>query len=96
MHGGIGFGWNVPQPAQFSMSTKLETVRAGIDSLLEEVRKIMDTAPPTEGEVNKAKTSLLNSFVFSVDSPEKVLEKLLTHAYFGYPSRLAGHIQSGH
>ena len=86
VHGGIGFGWDVPNPALLSMSTKLETLHVGIDSLLEEVRKIMDTAPPTAEEINKAKTSLLNSFVFSVDSPDKVLEKLLTHAYFGYPS----------
>ncbi len=86
VHGGIGFGWDVPKPALFSMSTKLDTTQAGIDSLLEEVRKIMDTAPPTEEEVNRAKASLLNSFVFSVNSPGKVLEQLLTHAYFGYPS----------
>ena len=86
VHGGIGFGWDVPTPAQFSMSTKLETTQAGVESLLEEVRKIMDTDPPTEEEVNRAKASLLNSFVFSVDSPGKVLEQLLTHAYFDYPS----------
>ncbi len=86
VHGGIGFGWDVPETASLSMSTKLETTHDGIESLLEEVRKIMDTDPPTEEEVNKAKASLLNSFVFSVDSPGKVLEQLLTHAYFGYPS----------
>ncbi len=86
VHGGIGFGWDVPPPTHFSMSTKLDTVRAGLDSLLEEVRKVMDAAPPTEEEVDNAKTSLLNSFVFSVDAPGKVLEQLLTHAYFGYPS----------
>ena len=86
VHGGIGFGWDVPKSAHFSMSTKLETTQTGIESLLEEVRKIMDTDPPTEEEVNQAKASLLNSFVFSVDAPGKVLEKLLTHAYFDYPS----------
>jgi len=86
VHGGIGFGWEVPEVAHFSMSTKLETTQAGIDALLKEVRKIMETDPPTEEEVNRAKASLLNSFVFSVDSPDKVLDQLLTHTYFGYPS----------
>ena len=67
------------------MSTKTATTQAGIDALLEEARKIMDTAPPTDEEVSKAKASLLNSFVFSVDSPGKVLDKFLTYEYFGYP-----------
>jgi len=84
--GGIGFGWDYPATANFSMSTKTDTTQAGIDALLEEARKIMDTEPPTEEEIHKAKASLLNSFVFSVDSPGKILEKFLTYEYFGYPS----------
>lgn len=84
--GGIGFGWDYPATASFSMSTKTDTTQAGIDALLEEARKIMETAPPTEEEVHKAKASLLNSFVFSVDSPGKLLGKFLTYEYFGYPS----------
>ncbi len=84
--GGIGFGWDYPATASFSMSTKTETAQAGIDALLEEARKIMETEPPTEEEVRKAKTSLLNSFVFSVDSPGKLLGKFLTYEYFDYPS----------
>ncbi len=86
VHGGIGFGWDYPATTNFSMSTKLETAQAGLESLLDEVRKIMETAPPTEQEINAAKASILNSFVFSVDSPRKVLGKILTHAYFGYPA----------
>ena len=85
VHGGVGFGWDYPATTNFSMSTKTATTQAGIDALLEEARKIMDTAPPTDEEVSKAKASLLNSFVFSVDSPGKVLDKFLTYEYFGYP-----------
>ena len=86
VNGGIGFGWDYPATANFSMSTKTDTTQAGIDALLEEARKIMETEPPTEQEVRKAKASLLNSFVFSVDSPGKLLGKFLTYEYFGYPS----------
>jgi len=86
VHGGIGFGWDYPATASFSMSTKTDTTQAGIDALLEEARKIMNAEPPTEEEVRKAKASLLNSFVFSVDSPGKILGKFLTYEYFGYPS----------
>lgn len=86
VNGGIGFGWDYPATASFSMSTKTNTTQDGIDALLEEARKIMETEPPTEEEVHKAKASLLNSFVFSVDSPGKILGKFLTYEYFGYPS----------
>ena len=68
------------------MSTKTETTQAGIDALIEEAHKIMKTEPPTDEEVQKAKDGLLNSFVFSVDSPGKVLRKFLTYEYYGYPS----------
>ena len=84
--GGVGFGWDYPATTAFSMSTKTDTTQAGIDALLDETRKIMETEPPTEEEIRKAKASLLNSFVFSVDSPGKVLAKFLTYEYFGYPS----------
>ena len=86
VHGGVGFGWDYPATASFSMSTKTETTQAGIDALTEEAHKIMKTEPPTDKEVQNAKASLLNSFVFSVDSPGKVLGKLLTYEYYGYPS----------
>jgi len=85
VHGGVGFGWDYPAPARFSMSTKTETTQAGIDALIEEAQKIIKTEPPTDAEVQKAKASLLNSFVFSVDSPSKVLGKYLTYEYYGYP-----------
>ena len=67
------------------MSTKTDTTQAGIDALIEEVHKIIKTEPPTDEEVQKAKASLLNSFVFSVDSPGKVLGKFLTYEYYNYP-----------
>ena len=95
VNGGVGFGWDYPETANFSMSTKTETTQAGIDALLEEVHKIMKTEPPTDQEVQSAKDSLLNSFVFSVDSPGKVLGKLLTYEYYGYPSDWLIRFQKG-
>ena len=95
VHGGIGFGWDYPATTSFSMSTKTETTQAGIDALIEEVQKIMTTAPPTDEEVESAKASLLNSFVFSVDSPSKVLEKFLTYEYYNYPSDWLIRFQQG-
>jgi zinc protease len=85
VHGGVGLQWDYPGMAILSMSTKTETTGKGIDSLIAEARNMV-ADPPTDEEVAKAKTGILNSFVFSVDSPAKVLGKYLTYEYYGYPS----------
>jgi len=85
VHGGVGLQWDYPGTAILSMSTKTETTGKGIDALIAESRKMV-SEPPSEDEVAKAKASILNSFVFSVDSPSKVLGKYLTYEYYGYPS----------
>ncbi len=85
VHGGVGLQWDYPGTAILSMSTKTETTGKGIDALLAESRKMV-SEPPSEREVAKAKSSILNSFVFSVDSRSKVLGKYLTYEYYGYPS----------
>ena len=85
VQGGVGLQWDYPGMAILSMSTKTETTGKGIDALLAEARNMV-ADPPTDEEVAKAKASILNSFVFSVDSPTKVLGKYLTYEYYGYPS----------
>ena len=85
VNGGIGFQWDYPGMAILSMSTKIQTTEEGIDALIAESRNMV-LNPPTEDEVANAKASILNSFVFSVDSPSKVLGKYLTYEYYGYPS----------
>jgi zinc protease len=84
VHGGIGFGWDIPQTASMSMSTKTQTTGPGIEALIAEAHNMV-TDPPTQEEVDKAKASIVNSFVFSVDSPGKVLGKYITYEYYGYP-----------
>ncbi len=85
VHGGVGLQWDHPGMAILSMSTKTQTTGKGIDALIAESRKMVSD-PPTNEEVANAKESILNSFVFSVDSPSKVLGKYLTYEYYGYPS----------
>ena len=85
VHGGVGFQWDYPGTASLMMSTKTQTTGAGIEALISEARKMV-SEPPTDVEVANAKASILNSFVFSVDSPGKVLGKYLTYEYYGYPS----------
>lgn len=85
VHGGVGLDWDYPGMAILSMSTKTETTGKGIDALIAESRNMV-LDPPSNEEVQKAKDSILNSFVFSVDSSSKVLGKYLTYEYYGYPS----------
>jgi zinc protease len=85
VHGGVGLQWDYPGMAILSMSTKTQTTGKGIDALISESRKMV-SSPPTEEEVVNAKAGILNSFVFSVDSPSKILGKYLTYEYYGYPS----------
>ena len=85
VHGGVGLQWDHPGMAILSMSTKTQTTGKGIDALIAESKKMVSD-PPAEDEVANAKSSILNSFVFSVDSPSKVLGKYLTYEYYRYPS----------
>ncbi|GJL55224.1 MAG: hypothetical protein NPIRA02_23560 [Nitrospirales bacterium] len=85
VHGGVGFQWDYPGLASLMMSTKTETTGAGIDALIAESQKMV-TDPPTDAEVEKAKAAMLNSYIFSVDSPAKILGKYVTHEYYGYPA----------
>ncbi|HMB52327.1 MAG TPA: hypothetical protein VKU40_03355, partial [Thermoanaerobaculia bacterium] len=69
---------------QIFTTTKTETTGAAIDALLEEANGLTDR-PPTDEEVVKAKTSILNSFVFQQDSTREILNQQLTYEYYGYP-----------
>ena len=85
VQGGVGLQWDYPGMAILSMSTKIQTTGEGIEALISESRNMVSN-PPTEEELANAKSSILNSFVFSLDSPSKILGKYLTYQYYGYPS----------
>ncbi len=82
--GRVGSGWDHPGIFSMSMSTKTETTMAGIEALLEEARN-MTSEPPTDEEVEKARASILNSFVFRADSTGEILNQQMTYAYYGFP-----------
>ena len=82
--GRVGSAWDHPGILSMSMSTKTETTVAGIEALLEEARN-MTSEPPTDEEVEKARSSILNSFVFRADSTREILNQQMTYAYYGYP-----------
>lgn len=64
--------------------TKSETTVPFVKSLLSEIERVR-TTPITEKELNYAKDSILNSFVFNFENPNQTLSRLMRYEYFGYP-----------
>ena len=61
---------------------------------LAEVNK-MRTSEVTDQELDTAKQSVLNSFVFFFDSPSKTLSRVVTYDYYGYPKDFIFQYQKG-
>ena len=81
--GGVGSNWDYPGTFNMWITTKTETTGEGIDALLEEAQNL-GAKPPSEEEVQKAKKSILNSFIFNVDSRAKVLSQQIIFEYYGF------------
>jgi zinc protease len=64
--------------------TKSETTVPFVRSLLAEIERVR-TTPISEQELNYAKDSILNSFVFNFEDPNQTLSRLMRYEYFGYP-----------
>lgn len=64
--------------------TKSESSLEALDLMLE-IDKGLIEAPPTAGEMEVARQSDANSFVFFFDTPEKILTQKMTLDAFGYP-----------
>lgn len=56
-----------------------------IQGIFQEIEKLQNE-PVTEKELNDAKDSILNSFVFKFQEPSQTLSRLLKYDYFGYPA----------
>jgi len=64
--------------------TKSQTTVKAIRAMLAEVKRITESEV-TDEELQLAKESYLNSYVFNFDTKEKVIRRILTYAYYGYP-----------
>jgi len=82
--GGIGTAFDHPGIERLSMGTKSESTVEAVQGLFGEVDKLK-TNPLTEQEVRRAKDSILNSFVFNLDSAEKILRERMAYEFYGYP-----------
>lgn len=83
--GGVGTAFDHPGIVQIAMGTKSGSTVEAIHALYEEIDNLK-VHPLTEGEIKDAKDSILNSFVFNFDSPDKVLRERMAYEFYGYPA----------
>jgi zinc protease len=83
--GGVGASWDYPGLFRVQMATKSTTTLEGIDALKAEVTRLV-SAPVTETEMSLAKESILNAFVFTMDTREKALNQQALLEFYGFPS----------
>lgn len=83
--GGVGSAWDHPGIFQVQMATKNETTSRSIDTVIEELAKLRQ-GPITQEEIDQARNTILNSFIFQVDSKDEVLAQRMGFEFYGYPS----------
>ncbi|MGE5570433.1 MAG: M16 family metallopeptidase [Rhodospirillales bacterium] len=77
-------GWDRPGYFVASGATKSETTVKIINSIKAEIRKLAENV--TDDELARAKDAILKGFAFEFDSTGKIVRRLMTYEYFGYPS----------
>jgi zinc protease len=83
---GANWGANYDHPGLFSIysSTPSQNTVKVIEASRQEVERIR-TDLVSEQELEEARETVLNSFVFYFDTPGKTLNRLATYRYFNYP-----------
>ena len=92
--GGIGSAYDHPGMVQIAMGTKSGSTVEAIRALYEQIDDLTPH-PLTEVEIKQAKDSILNSFVFNFDSPEKVLRERMAYEFYGYPADFLEKFRAG-
>ncbi|HKS22529.1 MAG TPA: insulinase family protein [Thermoanaerobaculia bacterium] len=83
--GGISAPYDHPGVFRTAMGTKANTTIESVDALRGEINKLVEK-PITAQEVADAKEAILNAFVFTFDSKQKLLNQQMLLEFYGYPS----------
>ncbi len=92
--GGIGSSFDHVGIARIEMGTKSATTIEAIQGIYGQIDELK-TNPISDQEIKRAKDSLLNSFVFNFDSPEKVLRERMAYEFYGYPADFLERFRAG-
>jgi zinc protease len=82
--GGIGTAFDHLGMVRLAMGTKSATTLESIQALDEQIDDV-SKHPITDTEIKLAKDAILNSFIFNLDSPEKILRERMAYEFYGYP-----------
>jgi zinc protease len=82
--GGIGSAFDHAGLTRIAMSTKSESTVESIQALDKEIADLKQN-PISDNEIRRAKDTILNSFIFNFDTPEKVLRERMAYEFYGYP-----------
>ncbi len=85
-HVGGGCQCSFGYPGLFSLSceTKSQSTIQAIQSMMKEVKRITQEEV-TDEELERAKSTFLNSFVFKFDTKGEIVQRLMTYEYYGFP-----------
>ncbi len=92
--GGVGTAFDHPGIVRLSMGTKSASTVESIQAIYDEI-DALKTNPISDDEIKRAKDSILNSFVFNFDSPEKVLRERMAYEFYGYPADFLERYRTG-
>lgn len=83
--GGLGAGWDHPTLFSVSLATKSGTTLEAVEALRNEVVALA-SSPVTPQELSLAKESILNAYVFQMDSRAKALNQQILLEFYGFPA----------
>ena len=92
--GNYGAGYRAPGVFSCGAQTKSQSTIYAIELMLKELKRITESEV-TDEELGKAKDEYLNSYVFNFDSRDKIVNGLMTYAYFGYPLDFTEKLKAG-
>ncbi|MFQ5720910.1 MAG: M16 family metallopeptidase [Candidatus Aminicenantales bacterium] len=92
--GAYGAGYVFPGVFSSGAQTKSESTVYAIQLMLHEIKRITETEVSDE-ELAKAKDEYLNSYVFNFDSRAKIVNRMMTYAFYGYPLNFMERVKKG-
>jgi len=92
--GSVGSAYDHPGVLRIAMGTKSGSTGAALDALQQQVAGLVH-GQVAESELKTAKDAILNSFIFSFDSKDKVLAERMSYEFYGYPADFLERYRSG-
>src|SRR5207247_8564361 len=78
--------FDLPGLPQASNTTTRPSTPESSEALYRQLDEITGQKPPTPDELQRAKESIENAFVFRFDSKEKALRERINYEFYGYPA----------